>query len=68
MLKVQAVKRVPWTCKWGRFGGPVRPLEATAAGFVFWMCSHPNEPAPQPLPRGCCEQCPFWEMPDDPDA
>jgi hypothetical protein len=68
MAKALAVRRVPWTCKWGRFGGPVRPLETTVAGFVFWTCDHPNEPVPRPLDRGSCDQCPYWEMPEDADA
>ena len=68
MLKVQAVRRVPWTCQWGRFGGPVPALQVEVRGFVFWMCGHPDEPTPQPLTRGSCEQCSRWKMPDDPDA
>jgi hypothetical protein len=68
MPDTQTVKRVPWTCKWGRFGGPVRPLETDKHGFVFWMCGHPDEPEPRPLTRGSCESCRLWDMPGDPDA
>lgn len=68
MLKAQSLKRVPWTCKWGQFGGPVPPLDTPVAGFVFWMCGHPGEPAPRPLTRDSCGMCPNWELPEDPDA
>ena len=68
MPNAQTIKHVPWTCKWGRFGGPVRPSETGVPGFVFWMCGHPDEPGPQPLTRGSCESCPNWEQPVDPEA
>lgn len=68
MPKAQTLRRVPWTCRWGRFGGPVPPLETGTPGFVFWMCGHPDEPTPRPLTRGSCEACPNWDMPEEADA
>lgn len=68
MPHAHTVKHVPWTCKWGRFGGPVRPGENGVPGFVFWTCGHPDEPGPRPLTRGSCESCPNWEQPEDPEA
>ncbi len=68
MPTAQTVKRVPWTCKWGRFGGPVESRDAEMPGFVFWMCGYPAERGPQPLARGSCESCPNWQAPEDPEA
>lgn len=62
MVIAQSLRRVPWTCRWGRFGGPVQASGAAAPGFVFWVCGHPEETAgPRPLGRGACENCPRWE-------
>jgi hypothetical protein len=55
-----SVRQVPWTCRWGRFGGPVEQPGSGAAGFVFWVCAHP-EISPRLLERGSCEHCPHWE-------
>jgi hypothetical protein len=56
-----SLRRVPWTCRWGRFGGPVEPRDTTPHGFVFWFCMHPDLPAGRLLDRGSCELCPMWE-------
>jgi len=64
MAKVQTLRKVPWTCRWGQFGGPVNPADMAIPGFVFWMCAYPAEASPRPLARGSCEVCPNWE-PDD---
>lgn len=67
MPNSQTVKHVPWTCKWGRFGGPVQPPERVVSGFVFWMCDHPAEASPRPLTRGSCDSCPRWERAEGTD-
>ena len=41
-----SIKHVPWTCRWGRFGGPVDPNDPSAPGFVFWVCGHPQTMGP----------------------
>jgi hypothetical protein len=62
MATAQSLRRVPWTCRWGRFGGPVKAAGVATQGFVFWVCGHPHETgAPRPLDRGACESCPRWE-------
>jgi hypothetical protein len=50
---------VPWTCRWGSFGGPVTATHHTPSGFVFWVCTH--EACGGPLQRETCEGCPHWE-------
>ena len=60
MLTRATLRRVPWTCKWGRFGGPMRSKDAS--GFVFWTCGLLQERSePRPLGRDTCERCPDWE-------
>jgi hypothetical protein len=57
-----SVKHVPWTCRWGRFGGPMDVTSvARNPGFVFWICGHPAADGPRPLDRDSCERCPDWE-------
>lgn len=68
MAHTQTVRHVPWTCKWGRFGGPVSHAETSVRGFVFWTCGHPEEPEPRPLTRGSCDTCTKWELREDSDA
>jgi hypothetical protein len=59
-LRLQ-LRHVPWTCRWGRFGGPVQPSASTFRGFVFWVCLHPQAEPHRLLDRGSCEGCPWWE-------
>jgi hypothetical protein len=62
MPEFQSIRHVPWTCKWGRFGGPVDNPAVPAQGFVFWTCGHPEIGDVQAaLARGSCENCPKWE-------
>jgi hypothetical protein len=62
MVTAQSLRRVPWTCRWGRFGGPVQAAGAATQGFVFWVCGHPQEAETgRPLDREACERCPNWE-------
>jgi hypothetical protein len=56
-----ALRRVPWTCRWGVFGGPVRVSEAVEHGYVFWTCSHPDHSSPRLLSPGECASCAHWE-------
>lgn len=67
MSTLQSLRRVPWTCKWGRFGGPVPSAEPLPPGFVFWVCARPQEHqgVVRLLTRGTCERCPEWEACDE---
>lgn len=60
-LQLHALRRVPWTCRWGRFGGPVDGPVPPEHGFVFWVCVHPERSQRRLLSRGSCEDCPRWE-------
>ena len=57
----QSLRHVPWTCRWGRFGGPVEPPGQATHGFVFWVCTHPMQDHPSVPARGACEACEWWE-------
>ena len=46
MDAIESIRHVPWTCRWGSFGGPVDPHPGAAPGFLFWVCEHPTQPAP----------------------
>ena len=36
------IRRVPWTCRWGRFGVAVEDLGSTSrVDDVFWACHNP---------------------------
>ena len=61
-MKPYPIRRVPWTCHWGRFGVAVEDLGAAGAGDdVFWACHNPTRAADLRLTtRGECERCPFW--------
>lgn len=61
METTQMLRHVPWTCRWGRFGGPVDSPAGNAPGFVFWVCGHPDKKGPKLLDRGSCEVCSLWE-------
>ncbi len=56
-----AVRRTPWTCKWGRFGGPVNARDEVSPGFAFWVCGRPQGTAPRLLGRDDCVKCDRWE-------
>jgi hypothetical protein len=59
------LRHVPWTCRWGRFGGPIDSAGTPVRGFVFWLCGHPDAPAGRLLDRGSCEACTNWEAADE---
>ena len=61
VMENQPLRRVPWTCTWGRFGGPIDAARAPAPGFVFWVCGHPDTNGAGLLDRSTCETCPRWE-------
>jgi hypothetical protein len=65
-MDTYTIRRVPWTCRWGRFGVAV---EATGLGSrvddVFWACHQPTRaPNLRLTKRYECEECPFWEARD----
>jgi hypothetical protein len=62
-MHVIALRRVPWTCEWGRFGVTAEIVNAseTRVDDVFWACHNPAlAPGPRPLARDECERCPMW--------
>ena len=61
MQPAQSVRRVPWTCKWSRFGGSLTSAPRLSPGFVFWVCVRPDALEPHRLDRGSCEECIHWE-------
>jgi hypothetical protein len=66
MTTATIIRRVPWTCRWGRFGGPVPATPAAPApGFVFWVCAHPESNGPKVLDHGSCDECVRWEPLDE---
>ena len=61
MTTAETLRRVPWTCRWGRFGESAAPKWPTLRSrFVFWTCARPRTTACY-LTRGSCEDCPHWE-------
>ena len=58
-----SIRRVPWTCQWGRFGVAVEDLGAghSRVDDVFWACHHPSRaPDVRVTKRDECERCPLW--------
>jgi hypothetical protein len=57
------VRRVPWTCQWGRFGVAVEAdASSSKVDAVFWGCHHPIRAPRLQLTRcGECETCRYWE-------
>ena len=57
------LRRVPWTCEWGRFGVAIEPVTPTDSRVddVFWACHHPViAPHFKALACGECATCPLW--------
>lgn len=56
------IRRVPWTCEWGRFGVAIQELGAgPRVDDVFWACHHPDRsPELRLTKRGECASCPYW--------
>lgn len=62
-MKSYALRRVPWTCEWGRFGVATEELcdGRSRVDDVFWACHYPkNGPCIRLTSRGECEHCPSW--------
>ncbi len=63
-MEAYTIRRVPWTCHWGRFGVAVEDLGLAGSKVddVFWACHHPRRaPELRVTKRDDCEYCPFWE-------
>jgi hypothetical protein len=63
-MNAHTVRRVPWTCRWGRFGVAVEQIapDTSRVDDVFWACHQPiRAPALRLMKLGECETCPFWE-------
>ena len=62
-MKPYTIRRVAWTCEWGRFGVAIEDLGAgrSRVDDVFWACHHPERaPDIRLTKRGECERCPYW--------
>ena len=62
-MQSYTIRRVPWTCEWGRFGVAIEELAAgqSRVDDVFWACHHSSrESGVRLMKRGECERCPFW--------
>jgi hypothetical protein len=62
-MKTYTIRRVPWTCEWGRFGVAIETLNAGGSRVddVFWACHYPPDATEVRLTRrGECEHCPSW--------
>jgi hypothetical protein len=63
-MRAYSIRRVPWTCHWGRFGVAVEDLGLgrSKVDDVFWACHHPRRaPELRLMKRDECEHCQFWE-------
>ena len=59
------LRRVPWTCEWGRFGVAVEQLGRgeSRVDDVFWACHNPVRGSDvRSVTRGECENCPHWKI------
>jgi hypothetical protein len=62
-MEAYRIRRVPWTCEWGRFGVVIQDLGAgqSRVDDVFWACHHPDRaPDVRVTRRDECQQCAFW--------
>jgi hypothetical protein len=60
-MTANTIRRVPWTCRWGRFGIAVEDAGlAPRVDDVFWACHQPVHEL-RLTKRGECERCPDWE-------
>jgi hypothetical protein len=62
-MATSTIRRVPWTCRWGRFGVAVEDTGlAPRVDDIFWVCHQPERaPNLQLTKRDECEECSFWE-------
>jgi hypothetical protein len=61
MTTTTTLRRVPWTCRWGRFAEVPPPPRwlARSPRFIFWTCDHPARETDR-LRRDSCERCGRW--------
>jgi hypothetical protein len=62
-MKSYSIRRVPWTCEFGRFGVAIEDLGAgkSRVDDVFWACHNPHRSSDVRMTkRGECEVCPYW--------
>ena len=62
-MSSHSLRRVPWTCDWGRFGVAVEDLGAARSRVddVFWACHRPGSAAGLCVTkRSECERCQYW--------
>jgi hypothetical protein len=63
IMQPGTLRRVPWTCEWGRFGVAIEVLTPADSPVddVFWACHHPViAPHFKALTCGECSTCPLW--------
>ena len=64
-MNLRSLRRVPWTCEWGRFGVAVEQLGRgdSKVDDVFWACHAPvRGSGVRSVTRGECENCPLWKV------
>ena len=62
-MNPRTLRRVPWTCEWGRFGVAVEQLSSidSRVDDVFWACHNPvRSPEIRSVGKRECETCPEW--------
>jgi hypothetical protein len=62
-MNTYSIRKVPWTCEWGRVGVAVEDLGAGRSRIdeVFWACHRPSNAAGiRVTRRDECERCQFW--------
>jgi hypothetical protein len=61
-MDIEEIRHVPWTCRWGRFGGKAESGRASESDNLVWICCHPELcPVPRIVVTGECEACRYWE-------
>lgn len=57
------LRRVPWTCVWGRFAGSLEALEGgTPIALLPWICEAESTGEQRRVVSVAdCEMCPRWE-------
>lgn len=60
-MTTHTIRRVPWTCRWGRFGVTIEDRASVPrVDDVFWACHQPEHDL-RLTKRDECEHCPHWE-------
>jgi hypothetical protein len=61
-MEIEEISHVPWTCRWGRFGGKVESSRRSGSNDLIWNCCHPELCAVQRIVLvDECEACRYWE-------